>query len=647
MDFKAKLKDVPENPGVYMMLDSDGEIIYVGKAKNLRARLRQYFYRSGNKTAKVMAMLEHVADFRYIICPSEVDALVTENNLIKKHTPKYNILLKDDKAYPFLRIDMREDYPAITLVRKLRNDGARYFGPYMQSVNVKDIFDLIHTAFPVRDCRRDLSKPSRPCLNYHLGRCIAPCSGKVSKEEYHAEIGKVIAFLRGNDREVERVLNEKMMKFAEEENFEVALNYKNKLKVLDNIVRKQVSALPKDFNLDIFAYETNGVLGAVNMLVVRGGKLVGGENRVFESADEDIASYIFQYYAHNAPVCDEVVTDGVENADALEKAVSELAHRTVRVVEPKQGVRRQLLDLSHSNASHAMEKHGTTEERKRVRTEGAVVQLGELLNLPVLPNRIEAYDISHISGTDKVASMAVFEGGEPKKSHYRKFRIKTVEGNNDFACMKETLTRRLKRLEEGDDESFGTPPDLILIDGGKGQLAYALDALRECGREDLEILSLAKREEEVFLGSDPKRAIILPRDSVALQMLQRVRDEAHRFAITYHRTLRSKHMSETVLRQIEGIGKKRANALIAAFGSAENVKHASAEEIAAIDGFSPALAREILEKLNGAGIATDNSADNGSGKSAASFACGVDSVDGVQGSSVGNGGGSDADGGAE
>ena len=599
VDFKAKLKDVPETPGVYLMLAEDGEILYVGKAKNLRARLRQYFYRSGNKTEKVMAMLTHVADFRYIICPSEVDALVTENNLIKRHTPRYNILLKDDKTYPYLRVDLKEDFPTVRLVRKLKNDGARYFGPYMQSVNVRDITELIHTAFRVRECSRDMSKPSRPCLNYHLGRCLAPCAGNVSREEYREEVKKVLAFLSGNDREVERVLTARMKKFAEEENFEVALSYRNKLKTLDNLVRKQVSALPRDFNLDIFAYESNGVLGAVNMLVVRGGKLVGGENRVFEAADEDIASYIYQFYTKNLPVCDEVVTDSVEDCRALETAVGGLAGRAVRVIEPKQGARRQLLDLAHSNASDALEKYGSEEERRRLRTEGAVRQLGEILNLHKLPNRIEAYDISHISGTDKVASMAVFEGGEPKRSHYRKFRIKTVEGNNDFACMKEALTRRLKRLDDSDDESFSTPPDLILIDGGKGQLAYALEALAECGKEDLQILSLAKREEEVFLGTEPKKPVIIPRDSVALQMLQRVRDEAHRFAITYHRTLRGKHMSESELMKIDGVGKFRAKALLKEFGSAENVRHAGVDGVSALPGFSRAMAEKIVDALGG------------------------------------------------
>lgn len=606
-DFKAKIKDVPDNPGVYMMLDEQGEIIYVGKAKNLKNRLRSYFFNLSNRTAKVMAMLEHVADFRYIICASEVDALLTENNLIKKHSPKYNILLKDDKAYPFLRIDMHEAYPTVQLVRKLKNDGAKYFGPYMQSVNIKDIFDLIHTAFPIRECNRDLSKPSRPCLNMHLGRCVAPCTHKVSEQEYKELMQKVIDFLKGNDREVERTLTQKMQKFAAEENFEVALNYRNKLALLDKLVRKQVSALPKDFNLDVFAFETNGVVSAISMLVVRGGKLVGGENVVSASCDEDIASYLLQYYQNNAPLCDEIVTDNVSDTQSLEQALSTLCAHTVRVIEPKQGVRKQLLELAHSNAHDAMTKHGTQEERKVLRTQGAVKQLGELLNLKTLPNRMECYDISHISGTDKVASMVVFEGGEPKKSHYRKFKIKTVAGNNDFACMKEVLIRRLNELSSSDDESFSSVPDLLVIDGGKGQLAYAQEAQRETGREDIEILSLAKREEEVFLGSDPKTSIVLPKDSVALQLLQRIRDEAHRFAITFHRNLRSKHLSESVLRSIPGVGKVLCARLIKEFGSVEEIRLKTPEELSQIDGVSHTFAERIIEALN---KAEDKSEDN-------------------------------------
>lgn len=598
IDFKQKLKDVPENPGVYLMLDSDGNIIYVGKAKNLKNRLRQYFHNSV-KTVKVMAMLDHVADFRYIICATEVDALVTENNLIKKHTPQYNILLKDDKSYPFVRINLKEDYPTISLVRTLKNDGAKYFGPYMQSVNIKDIFDLIHSAFRVRDCNRDMTRPSRPCLNAHLGRCIAPCSGKITKEEYRDEVEKVVAFLKGNDREVERVLTEKMRRFADEENFEVALKYKEKLAVLDKLVRKQVSALPKDFNLDVFAYETNGVKMAVNMLVIRGGKLVGAENSVLDGIDENLGSYLYQFYLKTAPVCDEIITDGVPDGKALEEALSNLAGRKIHLLEPKQGVRKQLLDLAHTNAQDALEKHGTLEERKDIRTKGAVKQLAEVLGLSTLPRRMECFDISHISGVDKVSSMVVFEDGEPKKSHYRKFKIKTVEGNNDFASMKETLTRRLERLNSPDetDESFSSIPDLIVVDGGKGQLSYALDCLALQGRTDLQIISLAERNEEVFLGRDPKKGVILPKDSVALQLLQRIRDEAHRFAITYHRSLHGKRMNESILTEIDGIGKKKSAELLKKFGSVENIRRASDEEIASVDGFSLKSAMALKENL--------------------------------------------------
>ena len=619
VDFKTKLKDVPENPGVYQMLDKDGNIIYVGKAKNLKNRLRQYFHNSV-KTVKVMAMLDHVADFRYIICATEVDALVTENNLIKKHSPQYNILLKDDKSYPFIRINLKEDYPTISLVRALKNDGAKYFGPYMQSVNIKDIFDLIHSAFRVRDCHRDMTKPSRPCLNAHLDRCLAPCTGCISKEEYREEIMRVVGFLKGNDREVERVLTEKMHHFAEEENFEVALKYKEKLAVLDKLVRKQVSALPKDFNLDVFACESNGINMAINMLIVRGGKLVGAENKVLKTGfvsseniekydgfdmsnpdeiDDSITSYLYQFYENTMPVCDEVVTDGVVDTVTLETALSNLAGRKIHVLSPKQGVRKQLLDLAHANAQDALEKHGSLEERKDIRTKGAVKQLAEILDLKVLPRRIECFDISHVSGVDKVSSMVVFEDGEPKKNHYRKFKIKTVEGNNDFASMKETLTRRLERLQSQDetDESFSSIPDLIVVDGGKGQLSYALDVLHTLRLEHLQIISLAERNEEIFKGTDPKKPVAISKDSVALQLLQRVRDEAHRFAISYHRNLHGKKMNESLLTKVDGIGKKKSAELLKKFGSVENIRRATEEEIASVEGFSMKSALTLKENI--------------------------------------------------
>lgn len=599
MDFKAKLKDVPLSPGVYLMLDEAGQIVYVGKAKNLKNRLKQYFYISANKTEKVATMMKVVADFKYIITGSELDALLTENNLIKKHAPKYNILLKDDKSYPFLKINLKEKYPLIRLVRKLEDDGSKYFGPYMLSVNIRDILDLIHTAFKVRDCSKNVEdelKPSRPCLNYHLHRCLAPCAHFTNAEEYRAEIDKVISFLKGNDREVEKILTERMKEFSSSDNYEAAIICRDKLKLLDKLVRKQISALPQKNDIDVFSMRSDGIKTVVNWIAVRGGKTVGGDNFVWEVADENISSFLFQFYENNRPLCDEVVTEKLTDAETLEIWLSEKAKKKINIIEPKQGVRKQLLDISAVNANDFLQKLGNAEDRLERKTTGAVNQLAELLNLPILPNRIEAYDISHISGTDKVASMVVFEGGLPKKAHYRKFKIKTVEGIDDFASMKETLLRRLNRLAD-DDESFSSLPDLILIDGGKGQLTFAKQALADCGREDIPILALAKREEEVFLDKAP---IILPRDSVALSLLQRVRDEAHRFAVSFHKNLRQKRMAFSVLKDIEGVGDKRIDALYSHFKTLSKIKSATIDELKSVKSISKNIAENIFNYFNSA-----------------------------------------------
>lgn len=572
VNLSDKLKDVPTNPGVYIMYDERGEIIYVGKAKNLRNRLRQYFHKA-NQTVKVMAMMEKVCDFSYIIVNTEVDALLTENNLIKEHKPRYNILLKDDKAYPFLRIDLKEKYPQITLVRSLKEDGAKYFGPYMLSVNISDVFDLIHAAFKVRSCRQNLDdKPMRPCLNYHMGRCLAPCTGKVSQTEYMAEIQKVISFLKGNDTEVEKLLKEKMYRFSAEDNFEAALQCRDKLALLDKLVRKQITNMPSDKNIDIFVMRSDGLKTAVGMLIIRGGKTVGSDNFICDSCDEDLSSFILQFYQKNLPVCDEILLE--EENECLEKAVSQISGRKVMCLTPQKGIRKQLVELAATNVTDYLIKYGDREKRRYEQTKGAVVQLMEVLNLPKLPERIEAYDISHLSGTNKVASMVVFVGGEPKKSHYRKFKIKTVEGIDDFRSMEETLYRRLMRLN-GDDESFASVPDLILIDGGKGQLSFAKNAMARAN-VDIPILSLAKREEEIFLDTTP---ILLSKNSKALQLLQRVRDEAHRFAITFNRNLRNKQAVESELCQIPSVGKARTEALFKHFKSVKKIKEADIIEL--------------------------------------------------------------------
>jgi excinuclease ABC subunit C len=594
MDLKRKLSAVPESPGVYLMLDDEKNIIYVGKAKNLKKRLSQYFSKSRTHDEKVSRMMERVADFKYIITASEIDALLTENNLIKKHLPRYNILLRDDKNYPFLRIDLRQKFPAITLVRKLKPDGAKYFGPYMLTVNIKEILDLIHTAFKVRECTKPLDKGARrPCLNYHLGRCLAPCAGYASEEEYRAEITKVISFLRGNNREVENILTQKMREFSAAGNYEAAIICRDKLALLDKLVRKQVSAIPNGSNIDIFSSSCDGLTTVVNWTAVRGGKTVGGDNFVCDAADEDLSSFLFQFYKINPPLCDEVVVAKLPDAQTFENWLTELAGRKINVVSPKQGVRAQLLAVSEANAADYLTKLGTEEERRYRRTEGAVLQLAELLNLPTLPKRIEAYDISHISGTDKVASMVVFINGERTRAHYRKFKIKTVEGIDDFACMEEVIRRRLGRLDDA-DESFSSVPDLILIDGGAGQLAFAKRALTDAGR-DIAVISLAKREEEVYLDKKP---VTLPKDSLALSLLMRVRDEAHRFAVTYHKNLRNKHMTESALSEIEGVGKTRIENLFNHFKSFEKIKNADISELSKVKGISKNIAQNIYDSFH-------------------------------------------------
>lgn len=593
MELEDKLKDLPTSPGVYLMLDAQGEIIYVGKAKNLRNRVRQYFH-SGNKTIKVQLMVDNIADFRYILTATEVEALVLENNLIKKNVPKYNILLKDDKSYPFLKINMKQDFPTIEVVRVLKEDGSKYFGPYMNGVSTKDILELIVSAFPLRTCRANFEKnrPKRPCLNYYIGRCKAPCAGMISRDEYHELAEAAIGFLRGNDKSVEKILTDKMKEQAALGNFEQAIYYREKLKVLDKVVRKQIAALPKEFNLDIFAEADDGTGVAFSVIAVRAGKIVFAANFSSENCvDDQITSFISQYYSINPVLCDEVVTTDAADAVLLEEYLAQKCGRKINVIMPKQGVRKQLLDMAANNGRDYLENSKERDRRRYDSTVGAVRQLAEKLSLPTLPNRMECYDISHISGTDMVASMVVFKHGEPCKKHYRKFKIKTVAGNNDFECMKEVLLRRLSHIG-GTDESFAEIPDLIVVDGGKGQLTFAKEALHEAGREDIPIASLAKREEEIFLDKEP---IILSKDSQALRLLQRIRDEAHRFAITFHRNLRGKRMIESKLVGIDGLGEKRRAALVEHFKTLEAIGSATVEELCKVPGMPAKVAQNIYE----------------------------------------------------
>lgn len=598
---EQKLKDLPHKSGVYIMYNEARQILYIGKARDLFKRVHQYFGNKANRTQKVIKLVEKIYDLDYIITANEVEALVLENNLIKKHKPPYNILLKDDKSYPFIKIDLKKPYPRVEVVRRLKNDGAKYFGPYMQGISTQDILGLINSAFCVRTCKMDLTKVPqnhRPCLNYHIKRCYAPCAGLISREEYDAVIKEIVAFLQGNDKKIAEVLTAKMKEASEREEYELALTYKQKLQVLEKLVRRQVGVLPKDFDMDVFAVASNGLNTVAAVIFVRGGKIVGGDKHVIEGVSLDegsaLSNFIMRFYDMTGYVASEVITSTqIEDGDVLREYLSEKAGRKINVICPHQGVRRQLADMSQGNAQDYLEKSLSVKERKENMTMGGVIQLAEYLKLAKLPVRMECYDISHISGTNKVASMVVFVNGEAEKSHYRKFKIETVEGNDDFACLQETLRRRLADIKErAGDVSFSSRPDLIVIDGGKGQLSSVMEVVADCDTEGINFISLAKREEEVFLPGQSV-PVILPRDSYALRLLQRIRDEAHRFAITFHRNLRKTSQTKSALLAIEGVGKTRVKLLFDSFKTLDNIKKASIEELTAVKGIDRRTAENV------------------------------------------------------
>lgn len=601
---KQGLIDLPLNSGVYIMKGRGGQILYIGKAKNLKSRVSQYFGSATNKTDKVLAMVAKIEYFEYIITNNEIEALVLENNLIKQHKPPYNILLKDDKSYPFIKIDVKQDFPRVEVVRKLKADGAKYFGPYMIGITSKDIVDLLYGVFPLRECQLDMKKvpkSHKPCLNYYIGRCKAPCKGLISKDEYAKIIADVVSFLNGNDKRIAELLTGKMNVASEKLDFELALFYKQKLDILDKLVRKQVTALPKDFNLDVFSVAANGLNTVVAMLFVRGGKLVGGDKQVITDVTLNknyaLSNYITQYYETIKYMPDEIITSSqLEDADIIEEYLSGLSGNKVRVVTPIQGARKQLCDMADNNSMDFLEKSLSIAERQDNMTIGAILQLQEFLKMENMPIRIECYDISHISGTLKVGSMVVFCNGERASSHYRKFKIKEVEGNNDFASLQETIKRRFTRLLDPaeEDESFSKKPDLVVIDGGKGQLSSVLEIFDGLGIKDIRIISLAEREEEVFVPGS-HAPLVFSKDSYALKLLQRIRDEAHRFAITFHRDLRKNKQTHSRLMDITGVGEKRFKLLMKSFQTIENIKNATFEKLLLIKGIDSATAQNIID----------------------------------------------------
>ena len=602
VSLQTKLKNLPNEPGVYIMYDADGNILYVGKAKILKNRVRQYFHASTNKTEKVLAMLSHVADFRYIITASEADALSLENTLIKKHTPPYNILLKDDKQYPYIKVDLHSDFPKFVSTRKLSKDRCKYFGPLTQGGS-KAFLDILSTVFPTITCNynfKKLPKNFRPCLNYHIGKCCAPCVGKISKQDYRKIVDGAVRFLEGDDDTVKQVLREKMMQASDKMQYEQALTYKRYLQLIEKLNSQQIVVLPKFVNYDMFAVAANGKNCVVNHTMIRGGKVVFSNNIAVSDAGLDEAQTLSSFLAE---YCDMVQLSKewytnlpLPDAEELQQLVERKTSQRVKILCPKRQEKKKLVDMSYRNAVEYLTKSQTAIDKKFNTTQGAVLQLKQLLNLKQMPTRVECYDISNVQGVDKVASMVVFTNGQKDASQYRRFKIKTGEGANDFASMKEVLVRRFERMK-ADDGVFGKTPDLIVVDGGLGQLQYARQAMEECGVE-VQIVSLAKREELVYtLQSD--RPVYLPRNSYALNFLINVRDESHRFAITYFRKLHNKNSIKSVLQDVDGIGEKRRVELHRKFRSMDNLKNATVEEIASVKGMTRPVAEKLYEFLHG------------------------------------------------
>ena len=592
---KEKLTLLPESPGVYVMLDKDGIVIYVGKARVLKNRVRQYFHASA-KPEKVASMVEHIDDFYYVITQTEIDALALENNLIKKYKPKYNILLKDDKTYPYIKVHTKEPFPRVSITRRIKKDG-KYFGPFMGGVRCGEILEIIASVYNVRTCTTAInSKPKKPCLAYHLKRCQAPCAHLCDEADYAERVKKTLDFLDGNYEEAEKILQEKMMRFAENEEFELAMEYKGKLQMLSKLKLKRITSLNRALNADVIALKTNYIYSSVNVLVTRSGIMQGSSNFALEDGSftetDALTAFIAQYYTnHELP--DEIIAQGFCEKALLEKYFSEKFGKKVEIVLAKQGVKKQLLEMAEKNAADYLSKSVDKIKHKNDMTKNACKRLQEILALKKYPKRMECYDISNISGVDKVGSMVVFIDGEADKNSYRRFKIKTVEGANDYASHQEMMRRRLLKLGTIEEERF-PKPDLIVIDGGKGQLSAVKEVFDEMGISDIELISLAEREEEIFTLFS-QESIRLDKRDYALKVLQRLRDEAHRFAITYFRSLHSKRNLASVLEELEGIGKKKRGALLDKFGTIDKIIGATEEELATTEGIGEELAKKIYK----------------------------------------------------
>ena len=616
--FERRLRIAPDKPGVYIMKDVRGNVLYVGKASVLSNRLRTYFGSPSSLPRKIQRMLSHLDDFECIVTDSEAEALILENTLIKRHKPRYNARLKDDKTYPYLKIDLSEEFPRVYITRRVANDGARYFGPFASAGSVRQTMDLVKRLFPYRSCTKAITgKDPRPCLEFFINRCVAPCTGHATKEDYAKVIQQVILFMEGDTEAVNQDLQQNMEKAAESLEFERAAVLRDRMRSVQRVAEEQrikVDANPiSDMDVIALAHGENETW--VEVFFIRHNKLIGRDHFFMEGTQDDtpglvLGQFIKQFYQSASAIPPRILLQHpLEEEELIREWLQDLRGGAVRLVLPQRGQHKKLIDMVAANATQGLSHYRVKWLDNVDVIQAAMAELQEELSLPTDLRRMECYDISHIQGTNTVGSMVVFEDGKPKPSQYRRFKIKSVEGVDDYESIREVLRRRFKRMADvrakqqangGEaqqaDDSWGVFPDLVLIDGGKGQLSAALEVFLELGLDNVPLASLAKENEWLYVPHTPE-PIVLSRTSQALYLVQRIRDEAHRFAITYHRNLRSKSSLRSPLDLVTGIGPKRKRMLIRRFGSVNGIKQASVDEIASVPGITRSLAMLLKRSL--------------------------------------------------
>ena len=617
-DFEYHLKNLPSKPGVYLMKNSLGEVIYVGKAKILKNRVKSYFQNSKNHSEKVRVMVKHIAEFEYIVTDSEMEALILECNLIKKYSPRYNILLKDDKFYPFIKITVNDDFPRVFVTRNYSKDGSKYFGPYTNGTAVYETINLINKIFPLRTCKlliKEGGELVRPCLNYHIKKCFGPCGGYINKEEYGKMIKDVIDILSGKDTTVLKVLQSEMEEASMNLEFEKAADLRDKILAIEAIVEKQKIFKTMEGDEDFINIYRDEKDSCVQVFFSRDGKILGREHFIFENTAEDsieeiLEEFITSFYGGTAKVPRTIYVPALSNVELVEEYLTIKRGAKVWIKVPQKGQKREMLEMVKNNAQITLEKFKDKYLRDKEINKIALEELQELLDLEIWPSRIEAYDISNIQGVDSVGSMIVFEEGRSKNSDYRRFRIKTVKGANDYDSMREILTRRfshgleeVKAIQESKLQfsagKFSNFPDIIMMDGGKGQINIALEVLRDLNIS-IPVCGLVKDDKHATRGIIyNNEELIINRSSNLMQLIRRIQDEVHRFAITYHRSLRDKRTLHSILDDIPNVGEKRRRALLMKFGSVDNIKSATLDQLLETPSINNKAAESIYKYFNG------------------------------------------------